>query len=674
MTREKFRNVCPRNCFGTCSILSTVEQGKLVNVSGDEKHGFSNGTLCAKGYAYTQYVYDPYRLKYPLIQRPRNSGNWERISWDDALTMIANKMIALNKQYGSNLATGYNKFSGNLGVLHYAVEGFFNSIGPHSKPIGDPCLTTGANAVDYTLGEITSPDPENMANANLIVIWGANPAVTNIQQMKFIYQAKDNGATVIVIDPIYTNTARMADIYIQIKPGTDGLLALTIAKLLIEHDELDHDFIDKHAIGWESFKSYLEEQISLQEAIEHTGVSFEAMQELANLYAQRKPCATWTGFGLQRHPNGGESIRAINTLVAISGNHSKTNGGLFYAHYHLLNLPLNLLHHKGPKHPKINKSREIDINFYPNEALKLTDPPLKLLWIASRNPFSQDQNIKGWEELFKQLELIVTVDLFMTKTAERSDLVLPATTHFESYDLNLSYWHYWLSLNQQAIPPYYESKSDLEISRLLAKKLNEIQPGFSNFPTERTEIDWIKREITDEVKEIYSLTDWTDLMDGPHKAKARKGFKGKFRFMSEKAKEHDMPAIPKYQKVKKSETYPFYLFTPQSLLKIHSQYETLPWLNNKNSEITTVEINDTIAASRHITDGAKVHIFNEVGKVQAIAKINPYLPKNILVVKQAGDNPINKLIVQTSNLPYDKTKNWHHSTHFYDIFVDIKKL
>lgn len=674
MTTKIYRNTCPRNCFGTCSILSSVENGKLVKVTGDPQHSFTDGRLCAKGYAYTQYVYNPYRLKYPLIQRPRHSGNWERISWDEALDIIATKMIELNNRYGSNLASSYNKFSGNLGILHYAVEGFFNSIGPHTKPIGNPCLTTGMNAVHYTLGEVKSPDPENMQYAKSIVIWGANPAVTNIQQMKFIFKAKDNGAKIVVIDPIYTETAAMADIYIQIKPGTDGLLALAIGKLLVDHNDYDFDFIQNHSIGWKPFKSYLSEQISIEKTIELTGVSLEAIHELTDLYAQIKPCATWTGFGIQRHPNGGQSIRAINTLVAISGNHSIPYGGLYYFHNSINDLPLNLLNHVGPAHPMIKQSRELDINYFASKALKLTDPPVKLLWIASRNPFSQDQNLQGWKELFKQLELIVTVDLFMTKTAERSDIVLPATTHFEAYDLNVSYWHYWLSLNERAIEPYFEAKSDLEISRLLAKKLNELAPGFSNFPYELDELDWIEKEITEEVKQLYSLSSWKDLLNSPAKANEEKPTVELFQFFSDEAKISSSPAIPKFPGIQKDEAYPYYLFTPQSLLKIHSQYDKVQWLNT-DCQTTTVEMNEEIAEKHHLVDGAKVHVFNEYGLIEAIAKINSTLPTNILLMNQAGDQPVNKLIVHHSDslYPNDYIKSGQHSTHFYDIFVDIKK-
>jgi anaerobic selenocysteine-containing dehydrogenase len=149
---EVFRNVCPRNCYDTCGMLTYVRDGRLLKVEGDPLHGYTQGRLCSKGYAYSEYVYSPDRLRYPLRQNPRGSGRWERISWDQALDSISGKMLELNARYGSNLALAYNKVSGNIGLLHYAVEGMFKSFGAHTKPVGDPCLAP-VDALYYSLGK-----------------------------------------------------------------------------------------------------------------------------------------------------------------------------------------------------------------------------------------------------------------------------------------------------------------------------------------------------------------------------------------------------------------------------------------------------------------------------------------------------------------------------------------
>ncbi|KEF36318.1 anaerobic dehydrogenase, typically selenocysteine-containing [Schinkia azotoformans MEV2011] len=667
MKLQIIRNTCPRNCYGTCGILSYVDNGKLIKVTGDPNHGFNQGRLCAKGYAYTQYVYHPDRLKFPMIQKPRGSGNWTRISWDEAYTIIANKMIELNQRYGSNLALGYNKFSGNLGILHYATEGMFNSLGPHTKTFGNPCAQTGRLAIKNSFGDNYSSVPENMANASLIVIWGSNPAVTNVHQMKFIYEARRKGAKLVVIDPIYTETAKKADLYIQIKPGTDMWLALGIAKILIESGKYEEGFIEKQALGWDAFKTFLEKNLTITEVIEKTGIPLKAIEELTSLYYSIKPTVTWIGLGLQRSHFGKSGIEAINSLAAMTGNLSIPNGGLYFVHFDVEQFPLTLLNHRGPDHPAIPYSREIDISDFSESALSLQNPPLKLLWIASRNIVSQDQNLKAWEELNKQMELIVTVDLFMTKTAEQSDIVLPAASHFEEEDLHVGYWHYWLSINQKAIPPFYEAKSDLTIARELTTKLNELSPGFSNFPADKEPIDWIKEELTPEMMELYNIESYKDLLEGPHQKKKSNIFweqEEQIRLLSpEKIAEgeqfHDALA--------KENEFPYQLLTPQKLLKIHSQYEMNPWLHSGDQEMM-IEISDDIARSHNLQDKMKVEVFNEHGMITGRVRINKLLPKNIVLAPQAGHDPINQLIyVKNEN---DQSES---SVFFYDSRVKIRK-
>lgn len=658
------RNACPRNCFGTCSILSYVDGDKLVKVTGDPKHGFTQGHLCAKGYAYTQYVYHPDRLKYPMLQTPRGSGNWKRISWDEAYHIIAKKMIELNHRYESNLACGYSKFSGNLDLLHLAVEGMFNSIGPHTKGFGNVCLSTGEQATRESFGELISPVPEDMVNSKCIVIWGANPAVTNIHQMKFIYRARKQGGKLIVIDPLYTETAAKADLYVQIKPGSDTLLALAIAKLLLMEGTMDESFAKKQN-GWTEF-SHLLEQIDFSKVTEATGVSFEVMKELATVYGTVKPIATWNGIGIQRNQYGGQSIRAINSLAALSGNLHLKHGGVYFTHGDTNDFPLSLLNFPEKKHPFISGSRFINNSNFATEALDLKEPPLKLLWIAARSPFSQDHHIKAWQELFKGLELIVTVDLFMTETAEQSDLVLPAASHFEEEDLNVGYWHHWLSINEKTIPPYFEAKSDLKIVRELTKKLNELVPNFSTFPHELEPIDWIEKEISEEIKTMYGIRSYEDLLEGPRqRVKLEKGKRSNiFSFIHP----NDVSALldPDLNS-EENRPYPYRILSPQSLLKIHSQFSSLPWLHPEEEE-TIVELNEKVARDKDIHHNSMVKIFNENGAVIAKAKTNLHLPVDVILVRQTKENSINQLI----GIHMEK-ENEAISTNFYDSFVDIVK-
>ena len=216
------------------------------------------------------------------------------------------------------------------------------------------------------------------------------------------------------LTPFFRKRPKKADIYIQINPGTDRLLAHAIAKLVINRNQHSLQFLEKQTEGWLEYKDYLENHLSIKEVCRQTGVSIEALRELSELYGTTKPIATWAGLGIQRNKRGSDSISAINSLAAVTGNLFIPNGGLYYMHFDVEDFPCALLYHKGPEHPSISASREVDISDYAANALQLSEPPLKLLWIASRN-IAQDHNFNAWDELFQQLELVVTVDLYHDK-------------------------------------------------------------------------------------------------------------------------------------------------------------------------------------------------------------------------------------------------------------------
>lgn len=651
-----FHNTCPRHCYGACGIISHINGNKLTRVLGDPEHGFTQGRLCPKGYALIQYALDEHRLKYPMRQVRRGSNEWRRISWEQAYDAIAVKILELNTRFGSNLAAGYVKGSGNLGLLHHAVEGMFAGIGPHTRPVGNICSATGEASLRETMGEIGSPDPEEMADAGLIVLWGANPAVTNINQLKFIYQARTNGALLVVIDPLFSQSGEKADLYIQINPGMDAWLAWGIAKLLLASGRIDGEFIQQKTIGWERYAQELK-QISLEEVCTRTGVRLAVIEELAKLYVDFRPTASWLGMGIQRNRYGSQAVKAISALTVLTGTLKSSCGRLYFRHHHQEDFPQALAKHEGIKHPFIPASREIPANDYARQALELDAPPLKMLWISCGNPLAQDHNLQAWSTLFQQLELIVSVDLYLTRTAQQSDLVLPAASFFEEEDLHVSYWHYWLSLNQKVLPAFFEAKSDLQIARELTRKLNHLRPGFSNFPADKEPKDWIEGEISPRVKELYALDNAEDLSKRPHKRKKEAlASAWKYHFSS--------PQPDVFASGRQEHDLPYRLLTPQSLLKFHTQYETLSWLNSGQEPV--IEVAEEIARLHNISDGSLIEIFNNNGFLRGRAKINAYLPKNIILAEQSGQYPVNTLLSsrgeEIASIPY------------FDCLVNIRRV
>lgn len=505
-----YRNTCPRNCYSNCSLLSYVDNGVLLKVEGDRNHGYTLGRLCAEGYALVRNVYHPERLRYPMRQVPRGSGHWQKIDWDKALELIASQILSLNKRYGSNLSLGYYKDCRPMNLQSYSVDNFFQSIGSSTCLVGGLEERAGYRAQLKDFGKVAMPDPENMAKAKYIVLWGVNPLTNGVHQWFFINRARDLGAKLVVIDQDFTSTGAHGDVFIQVKPGTDGYLALAVCKLLVEEGAVAHDFVAKRATRWREFREYLTKEVDLERAQVVTGLSLEAMRELADVY-RSKSVATWIGSGVEKYSQGYNTVRAIDALAAATGQLSSfAGGGVYYLNPKDCFSPI-FVEKKG------NHQRQVRQERFPEEACQLDDPPLKFLWIDGCDPLSSGSQKEQWQKLFLQLELVVTVDVLMTETAASSDLVLPAASFFEDYDLNFSYWHNWVSINEKAIPNFYEGKSSLEIMRMLAGRLNQFSPGFSTFPAGFSSLDLIRKGLNQDVKRLLDIANWRELLKGPRR-------------------------------------------------------------------------------------------------------------------------------------------------------------
>ncbi|MBZ4687040.1 MAG: Trimethylamine-N-oxide reductase (cytochrome c) [Clostridiales bacterium] len=679
------RHVCPRNCYDACGMLAFTRNGILKKIDGDPKHGYTRGKLCAKGYSYVQRVYDPNRLKYPILQKKRGSGQWKRITWDEALDIIANKILELKSRYGSHLSMALNKYSGNFGILHYAVEGFFNSLGPTTLAVGSPCWSAGLDAHFYDFGAHKTSDPENIKNAQLIILWGINPAWTAVHSMPFINEAKKCGAKIIVIDPVFTTTAKKSDIYIQVNPGSDGALALAIAKILLEKGLYDKNFIDKYTYGWEKFKRYLE-GYDVEEAASLCGQKPGLIKDLAEMLGSTKPAFIWTGFGLQRYVNGGQNLRAINALGAITGNIGLPGGGVHFAHQDTWDFNLNFLNVGQDKNEKGKSTRYVNINNFASQLKNIEDPPVKMLWISCRNPITQDADSSKLLDALKDLELIVTVEHYLTPTAQYSDIVLPATTHFEELDVVPSYWHHWIGINEQAIKPYFESKSDLEIAQLISKKLNELSPGSCNFPYKIKAENILDGLFNEKIYRMLDIKHWSELRESPQRAdipftawKDRK-FKtdsGKYEFYSHNAKTNQLPALPVLKKGTNCDLkYPYRLLTPHSQHGLNSQFQNLRCILKVNPE-PVILINPKTAHKKNITENATIKIFNNYGEVIAKAKISRDIPSDIILCYQGWFPNINfNLNKLTPGLSTDMGEivTGSKGIAFYNVFVDIEKI
>lgn len=663
-TYKIYRNACPRNCYDTCSLKTWVKDDVITFVEGAPESTFTHGTPCVKGLSYPRRVYSPDRIKYPMVQDVRGSGNWRRISWEDAMQRIATKMLEIKKKDGSMLGLAMTKYSGKFGVLNYAVEGMMSSLGYTTRFAGTPCWPAGIDAQNYDMGDMWCNDPEDFVKAKYIIIWGANPAWCSMHTMKYIYQAREKGAKVVVIDPLLTQTAAKADLYLRVRPGSDGALALGMARHLVDKGLVDQDFVNNYSHGYPEFEAYLRNSVTVEWASEICGLSADVIRQLAEEFTAVNPATVWIGYGMQRHVNGGANVRAIDAFVAMTGNIGIEGGGARYGHLHTWGFNYNAMMQKPPvgsigmpgaagTTSEFGSAGEVEVAQYSDRSLNINqtakgileanEPPVRMLWVACKNPFAQDFDRSKMEKAFEKLEMVVCADQFFNETVQHADIVLPVTTAFEEWNVDASYWHYWLSINQPAIKPMYEAKCDLEIAVLLSRTINKLEPGSCTFPQEFNHKRWLDQEFNDGMAKMFGISSWDDLLDGPKKAilpssaawydRKFKTPSGKFEFRSELCEKNGHTALPEYKPEAKS-TLPFHLFTPHVQFGIHSQFINLDWMQVFYPE-PFVYMHPISAEKRGIAENDLVKVFNTVGEVELRAKVTANVPEDFLVMYEA---------------------------------------
>ncbi len=458
----EIRTTCNRDCPDSCGIIARVEDGRIVEHRGDPEHGVTRGFLCYRGNHYLKRFYAEDRILHPMR---RTASGWERVTWDDALDSIAEKLRDYRDRYGpqSVLAVTYSGIKGL--VARYFGRRFWAEFGGATITRGGLSVEAACAAQELDFGDTGTHAPEDLASSAGFVVWGKNVATTRVHCLPFIDEARKRGARLLVIDPVRCATARKADRHFAIRPGSDGWLAAGIARLLLERGAIDEEYVERHCNGFEAYRERIL-SISPEAVSSATDLPPEAIDELAEVYASTKPIATLSGLGPAYWRGGGAAIRLIDALAAITGNVGISGGGSqtdLDGAVGLEMAPFKEL----PETP----SRKLLMPRLGEEILATGDPPLKMGFIAGANPAATCPDTGRVAEALSSLEYLVVVDQFLTASAESADLFLPCTTYLEMEDLVCAYGHHWLGLNQAVVPPLGEARSDVEIYRGLAARL-----------------------------------------------------------------------------------------------------------------------------------------------------------------------------------------------------------
>ncbi len=474
-TTTLIRGACPHDCPDTCATLTEVQDGRAIAFYADPDHRVTRGWLCAKVRPYLERVYSPDRLTHPLRRvGPKGGGTWERITWDEAIAMIAERWQAIIADDGAAAILPYS-YSGTLGLLQTAIVDarLWGRMGASGLERAICCAGSHA-AVAATLGARHSADYADVRHSKLVIIWGHNPASTGPHFMPFLREAQKQGTYVVVIDPRRTLTTRAANEYIQIRPATDGALALGLIHQIFADNLHDEPWLEAYSYGWRELREraaeYPPERVA---AI--TGVPVATIVGLARRYATTRPALLKTADGVQRHQNGGQTFRALLCLPAVVGQYGVRGGGLGYSTGGYALWDAEALAHSSGWAPV---PRSINMNRL-GAALtgEVQDPPIKALYVYCANPVASAPNAGLIVKGLKRDDLFTVVhELFLTDTADYADLVLPATSQLEHVDLHRPYGHRHLQYNQPAIAPLGECKSNWEVSRLLAGAMGYQEP------------------------------------------------------------------------------------------------------------------------------------------------------------------------------------------------------
>ena len=469
---------CPHDCPDACGVLITVEDGRATKIQGDPNHPVTRGFLCAKVAKYLDRVYSPGRVLYPMRRvTPKGEGykdgrDFRRISWDEALDQIAARLKSVRDEFGGEAILPYS-YGGTLALLSGASmdRRFFHRLGA-SQLERTICSAAGEAGLKSVIGVKLGTEPEQFRESRYIIAWGANIHGNNVHLWPFIEEARRAGARLVVIDPYRTRTAKCADWYLPINPGTDTALALGMMHVIIGEGLHDADYVAKYTTGFEQLrekvKGYTPERVA-----QWTGIAAEDVRKLGREYATARPAVIRVNYGVQRSEGGGMAMRAITMLPCITGSWKDVGGGLQLSTSGSYGLRRDALEQPELMQTSLGRpARIVNMVELGRVLNQLDNPPVKALFVYNSNPAAVCPNHNDVIHGLRRPDLFTAVhEQFFTDTTDYADIVLPATTFFEQKDLQTAYGHYYLQMSNQAIEPLGECWSNVELFRALAGRM-----------------------------------------------------------------------------------------------------------------------------------------------------------------------------------------------------------
>lgn len=646
-------SVCPLDCPDTCSLNVEIEGDTIVKIRGSNTNPFTEGVICSKVTKYyPEFVHGTSRLRYPMKRvGNKGAGEFERISWGEALDTIYEKYTDIIANDGSEAIVPFN-YSGPHGMLAGGSMDlrFFYKLGASRLNRGPLCAGIWGEAFNSLYGPVAGLSPEQALHSKLVVIWGNNTAVSNLHFHRILKQVREQGGKVVVVDPKRIKIAKQADLHIQLKPGTDVVLAMAVAADIEKRYGLDQAFIDQWVSGVDEYMAAAR-QYSVQDAAEICGITEDSIREMADLYYSLSPASLSIGIGPERNRNGGSGVRAVLSLPALCGKFGVAGGGI-----------IGKSGNAFPKTPE--KLQRPDFLQKDTRTINILDVPglienpdantaIKSLFIYNHNPIAVHPEQNRMQAALENEDVfVVGCDVAMTDSMALADIILPACTHFEHSDVYAAYGQNYLQKASAVIPAVGESLPNTEIFRKLAQRFGFSETEFSAndaelmrnaVDTEDARMNGTGIDVAEETIAIQMQKSGEDFILFHNEFP--KTPSGKVELYSEDLAERFSAGLPGYKSLQQN--FPLIMVSPSSNKRTNSTFGGV----SGNDNVPSIEIHPLDAEARQLINGGMAKIWNSLGnlelKVLISTDVRPgvvYVPKGAWCKTSSTGQTVNALI------------------------------
>ncbi len=648
-------SACPHDCPSTCALeVEVLDERTIGRVRGAADNAYTAGVICAKVARYAERVHHPERLTQPLVRKgPKGGGQFEPISWETALDLVAEKFLEAERRHGAEAIWPYY-YAGTMGLVMRDGINRLRHVKKYSGFHSTICVNGAYVGFAAGTGKVAGADPREMAKSDLVVIWGTNPVNTQVNVMTHAVRArKERGAKIVAVDVYMNGTMEQADLPVLIRPGTDGALACAVMHCLFRDGKADWDYLDKYTDAPRELEAHLRTRTP-EWAAKITGCPVETIEEFARLVGSTKRAFFRLGYGFARSRNGPVNMHAACCIPAITGAWLYEGGGAFHNNadiYHWNKSLIEGLDARDRSIRMLDQSQVGAILCGEREALK-SGPPVTAMLIQNTNPVSVCPDQETVKRGFAREDLFVCVhEQFMTETAKMADVVLPATMFLEHDDVYQAGGSQYILLGPKLIEPPPECRSNHEVICALARRLGAKHPGFDMTPREL--IDWTLRHSGWGTLAELEAKRWIDCQPDFETAHYIKGFAypdGKFRFKPDWPKVpfrspvragpiEAMPGLPDHWTIieEADEAHPFRLATSPARGFLNSTFNETPTSRKKEGR-PEVMIHPQDARACGIDDGARVILGNDRGQVRLYARHFDGVRRGVLIAESIWPN------------------------------------